>query len=69
MIPKMTAPRSGWYRFSEKIIVQQAVYPNLVTRTHQPGFAARKLPAAALAAERETNSPKQVAPEPDMRAT
>ena len=36
---------------------------------HQRGCACRMLRAAAAAARAEANSPKQVAPEPDMRAS
>ena len=47
----------------------QAVYPNTVALTHQRGCVADKLRAAAAAARADVNSPKQVAPEPDMRAS
>ena len=38
-------------------------------RIHQSGFLARSARAAAIAARPELNSPKQVAPDPDMRAS
>ena len=47
----------------------QAVYPNTVALTHQRGCLVDKLRAAAVAARADVNSPKQVAPEPDMRAS
>ena len=47
---------------------EPASYPNSVALTHQRGCWADRLRAAAAAARVELNSPKQVAPEPDMRA-
>src|SRR5216684_28968 len=44
-------------------------YPRTVARTHQPGCAVSRLRAAAPAAADVSNKPKQVAPEPDMRAS
>ena len=44
-------------------------YPRIVAFTHQRGCAAASLRAAAAAAREEPNNPKQVAPEPDMRAS
>src|SRR5439155_11358074 len=43
-------------------------YPRTLARTHQRGCAAASWRAAAAAARDESKSPKQVAPEPDMRA-
>ena len=44
-------------------------YPRIVAFTHQRGCAEAILRAAAAAAREEPNNPKQVAPEPDMRAS
>ena len=44
-------------------------YPRIVAFTHQRGCAEEILRAAAAAAREEPNNPKQVAPEPDMRAS
>ena len=44
-------------------------YPRIVAFTHQRGCAAAILRATAAAAREEPNNPKQVAPEPDMRAS
>jgi hypothetical protein len=43
--------------------------PNAVAFTHQRGCAAESFRAAAAAALGESNSPKQVAPDPDIRAS
>ena len=43
--------------------------PSVVARTHQPGCLPRSARAAAVAARPESYSAKQVAPEPDMRAS
>ncbi len=47
----------------------QPLPPSTLARTHQRGCAARRTFAPADAARTEENSPKQVAPEPDMRAS
>ena len=42
--------------------------PKVVARIHHVGCSARRLRAAKSASRAVANSPKQVAPEPDMRA-
>ncbi len=44
-------------------------HASTVARTHQAECRARNMRAAAAAVRRESNRPKQVAPEPDMRAS
>src|SRR5439155_22939121 len=59
----------GFLHFPLDLKARRYPAPRLTARTHQAGFFACSAGAAAAAAAGVPNQPKQVAPDPDMRAS